>query len=131
MTHPVRSIAALAGAAAAGLIVWALSVHLAGVDLTVGTGPPARTVGPLSVVVAALVAGGAGWALLAFMQRRSAHGRRTWRIVATVVLVLSLLGPWVSGATGAVLVTLIAMHVVVGVTAILGLAAPTNRHAGE
>jgi hypothetical protein len=109
-------------AVAAGLAVWLVSDPLLGIDLSVGTGETARTVGPPSIVVAALLAGGAGWALLALLERRLPRGRRVWRVTAWTVLVLSLLGPVSAGATGGVFVSLIAMHVAVGATLALGLA---------
>ncbi|MDO3703101.1 DUF6069 family protein [Micromonospora sp. C28SCA-DRY-2] len=117
-----RRAAALGLAVIAGLAVWLVCDPLAGLDLTVGQSAATRTVGPASIVVAALVVGAAGWALLAFLERRLRRGRRAWRITAWTVLALSLLGPLSSGATGGVLAGLIAMHVAVGTTLILGLA---------
>jgi hypothetical protein len=111
----------IAIAAAAGLAVWTLAVPLAGVDLTVGSGAAAQTVGPVAVVTVSLVTGAAAWALLAFLQARFRHGRRAWQIIAGVVLVLSLLGPAGMGASGAALAVLIAMHLAVGAVLILGL----------
>jgi hypothetical protein len=121
----IRPGATIAGAAGAALALWVLSVPVAGVDLSVGSGSSQQTVGPVAVAVAALLAGVAGWALLAFLERRFRAGRRVWRITAWVVLALSvLLGPIGAGATGAVLATLAAMHVAVGITLIFGLTPP-------
>jgi hypothetical protein len=102
--------------------VWLVSDPLVGIDLSAGTGETARTVGPPSIVVAAVLTGMAGWGLLAFLERRLPRGRRIWQITAWTVLALSLLGPVSAGATGGVLVSLIAMHVAVGATLVLGLA---------
>ena len=88
--------------------------------LTVGSGPSAQTVGPLSVALTAALAGGVGWALLALLGGQLRDGRRTWRIIAGLVLAVSLLGPVSMGAAGAVLVSLIAMHLAVGGTLIPG-----------
>lgn len=129
IAHPQPSVrrgrraATLGLAVIAGLAVWVVSDPVAGLDLAVGTPPTTRTVGPASIVVAALVAGAAGWALLAFLESWRQHrGRRAWRITAWTVLALSLLGPPSSGATGGVLASLIAIHLAVGATLILGLA---------
>jgi hypothetical protein len=113
---------AIAGAAVAALAIWVIAVPIAGLDLTVGSGATARTVGPVSAVVVALLAGGLAWALLALLGRRLRHGRRAWRVTAWTLLALSLLGPVGMGATAGVVVTLVAMHLAVGTTLILGLA---------
>jgi hypothetical protein len=122
-----RSAATTVAAVLAAIGVWAVSVPVAGIDLTVGAGPQARTIGPASVAVTALLAGAVGWALLAFLQGRTRRGTRTWRITAWTVLGLSLLGPLSMGAAGGTLVSLIVMHVAVGVTLIVGLAPADNR----
>jgi hypothetical protein len=93
------------------LVVWAVS-RLGGVDLVVGTGADARTIGWLDVAVVSALAALAGTLLLAFMANRLEHGRRWWTAVATGVLLLSLSGP-LGATTGAAVVTLAAMHVVV------------------
>ncbi|MEH1127906.1 DUF6069 family protein [Micromonospora sp. CPCC 206061] len=120
----LRPWATIAAAAGAALIVWVLSVPVAGVELVVGSGPSRQSVGPGAVAVVSLLAGGAAWALLAFLAARFRGGRRAWRITAWAVLTLSLLGPVGTGATGGVLATLLAMHMVVGMTLIVGLARP-------
>jgi hypothetical protein len=125
-SNRIRPWATIAGAVGAALVVWVLSVPVAGVDLTVGSGSSRQTVGPAAVAVVSLLAGVAAWALLALLERRFRAGCRAWRITAWTVLALSLLGPLGAGATGAVLAILVAMHVVVGVTLIVGLA-PLRR----
>lgn len=117
-----RRVSTLGLAVAAGLAVWLVSDPLAGIDLTVGAGETARTVDAASIIVAAVIAGGAGWALLAFLERRLPRGRRVWRITAWSVLALSLLGPVLTGARGGALACLIVMHIAVGTTLVLGLA---------
>ncbi len=129
MSSP-QAAAVIACAAAGGLLIWAAAVPLAGLELEVaGAG---QRVGPTSIIIAALVAGVAAWLLLALLSRL-AHGRTVWTVVGSVVLLLSLAGPAISGAGGAVLVVLELMHVVVGVVLLLGLrrrAAP-RRGAGR
>jgi ABC-type siderophore export system fused ATPase/permease subunit len=102
-----------------------IAVPLAGVELTAGDGAAARTVGPVAVAVVSLASGAAGWGLLAFLRRRLRGGRRAWRVIACAVLALSLLGPIGMGASAAATAVLVAMHLAVGVTLILGLPAST------
>ncbi|WP_211195941.1 DUF6069 family protein [Agromyces sp. H66] len=115
----IRSLT-LVVAAAAGLAVWTVSVPLLGLGLTVGSAASAQTITPIAVVVAAVVAGAAAWALLALLERFR-HGRRVWLVVGWVVLVLSLTGPLSMGAEGGTLASLAVMHVVVGAILIVGL----------
>ena len=123
---PTRGAVTLAGGAVAALAIWVVSVPVAGLDLTVGSGSEARTVGPVSVVVVPLLVGGLAWALLALLGRRLRNGRRVWRVTAWTALALSLVGPVTMGATGSVVASLVAMHIAVGATLIFGLA-PTSR----
>jgi hypothetical protein len=119
----------LVAAALAGLVVWAVSAPVLGIDLTVGIPPATQAVTPVSVLVAALVPGALAWALLALLERFSRRGRLAWLVVGWAVLALSLLGPISMGATGATLVSLLTMHVAVGVTLLVGLA--RRRTIGE
>lgn len=106
---------------AVALAVWALAVPLAGVTLTVRQGDGTQTIGPLLVAVVTLLAGLAGWALLAVLERWTARPARTWRIVALVVLAVSLLGP-LGGAVGAAAtLVLLLLHVAVGAVLVVGL----------
>ncbi|MFF5263480.1 DUF6069 family protein [Actinomadura viridis] len=111
-----------AGAAAAALALWALAGPVAGVDLTVESGGTARTVGAGAVIVSALVAGLAAWALLASLERFLRAPVRVWTAIAAVVLVLSLAGPFTSGAGTAGALVLGGLHLVVGAVLIPGLA---------
>lgn len=116
--RPRRTLITLVGAVIAGLLVWAVAVPVGGLELDVGaTGPE---VGPLSICVAALVSGAAAWLLLALMIRRP-RGRARWTAIAGVILALSLAGPVLSGAVGAVLMTFELMHLLVGSVLIIGL----------
>jgi hypothetical protein len=128
-TYPrVRRIGTLAAAVGAGLVGWALAVPLAGIDLAVHQGGTVRPVGPVAVALACLVAGSAGWALLAVLERRLRRPRRTWLAVALVVLALSLTGPAgaVSLAGG---VALAGLHLIVGAVLIFGLASSARPRA--
>ncbi|GAA2276106.1 hypothetical protein GCM10010149_18980 [Nonomuraea roseoviolacea subsp. roseoviolacea] len=110
------------GATAAALAVWALAVPVAGVTLTVRTGGGAQTVGAVPVAVVSLLAGLAGWALLAVLERRAARPRRIWTITALVVCVVSLAGPLGSAAGAAATLVLLSLHLVVGAVLITWLA---------
>lgn len=98
-----------------------------GVDLTVGSDAAEQTVGVASVLVVPFIAGAAAWGLLALFERTMRHGVRVWRIVGWAVLALSLVGPASLGRSATVLIALLAMHVLVGVILIVGLA----WHAGS
>lgn len=116
--RPLHASASLLVAAGAGVVIWALTVPLAGLPLEVA--PVDRTVGPPAVAFSALLGGAAAWALLALLARFP-HGPASWTGVGTAVLLLSLVGPPLIGATGAVLLVLELMHLVVGGALLIGL----------
>jgi Family of unknown function (DUF6069) len=109
------------GAVGAGAAAWAVLTGLGGVDLAAGSPPVA--VGLAQVVLTAAVAGGAGWALLAALERWTSAPRRTWRIAAVIALVLSLAGPLTMAAGIAAFGGLVTLHVVVGAALIVGFGA--------
>ena len=116
-----RAVTVTVAAAIVGaLLVWALAVPLAGVDLIVGSGATRRPVGAGAVAVVALIAALAATGLAALLARTVPHPRRTWLIVATAVLLLSLTGPLGAATAGAGIV-LVALHLVVGATLMLGI----------
>lgn len=104
-----RGLAVLA-ATAATLAVWAAAVPAAGVDLAVRNGGTEQSVTPAAVGVSTLVAGLAGWALLALLERFTARARAVWTGAAGLVLLLSLLGPLGGGVGAAATLTLVALH---------------------
>lgn len=114
-------LAAIAAAALLPLLVWVIAVPVAGIELVAGSGAAARPVGPASIVAAALIPGFAAWGVLALLERFAPHSGRIFAIVGWAVLLLSLLGPSLTGATGTVLVVLLVMHVVTGATLVIGL----------
>jgi Family of unknown function (DUF6069) len=116
-----KPLLAVIGAPAAALTAWALAVPLAGTTLSLRAGDGARTVGPVSVVVASLLAGLAAWVLLAILKRSVAHPGRTWAIIALAVLALSLTGPLGSAVGAAAVLVLMLMHLVVAAVLALGL----------
>lgn len=115
-----RRVAVLGAAVLAGLLTWAVLDLLLGVDLSARTGGTVRTVGPGAVVFAALLAGAAGWLTLALLERATTHARRVWTVLAGAVLVLSLVGT-LGGVTAGAIGGLMALHLGVGLTIILGL----------
>ncbi|MCG5213420.1 DUF6069 family protein [Streptosporangium soli] len=121
-----RRALAVAGAAAAALALWALAGPVAGIDLTVRTGGAVQVVGPGAVAAASLVAGLAGWALLAVLERFLKRPGRTWTIIAVIVAALSVLGP-LGGAVGTPgMMTLAGLHLIVAVVLIPGLGRSTR-----
>ncbi|WP_232383540.1 DUF6069 family protein [Actinomadura violacea] len=120
----IRRSLTVVAAAAAALAVWVVADPVLGAGMHAGD----QHVGPAMVVVSSLVAGLAGWGLLAVMERRAKRPARTWAITAAVVLGVSLTGP--RAAHGGTFAALTAMHLVVGVIVIVGLAA-TARGRGR
>jgi hypothetical protein len=110
-------VSVLVAAAICATLTWAAVHVLGGVGLTVGSGQPINAV---TVALTAAVAAGAGWLVLALVERRSAHPRRTWTIVAIAAFVVSLLGP-LGGTTAAAKGGLLALHCVVAAVVIVGL----------
>lgn len=104
------------GAVGVALLGWVAVGPLAGVDLAVRTGSPGSTpqhVGPAWVLAISLLVALAAWGVLAVVERRSRQGRRTWTILALVVLVVSLSGPLTAGVTASAKVALALLHVAV------------------
>ena len=116
---PVRRIArrerwlAVLGPATAALAVWIAAVPLAGIDLQVRMSGTTQDVGPVSVVVSALLAAVAGLGCLAILRRITERPARAWTILAVVVLVLSLTGPLGQAVGTSATVILVAMHLAV------------------
>ncbi|GAA5086244.1 hypothetical protein HNP84_000030 [Thermocatellispora tengchongensis] len=114
-----RGVAAgVAGSVAAPLVVWAVAVPGAGVDLTVGTGPEALNVGVPGIVVSSLVLSLAGFGVLAVLRRLFPQRARTIWLVVAVVTVIGSLVPTLGAVTPAAVATLVAMHLSVGAVAI-------------
>lgn len=121
-TRGARALTVVAAAAAA-LAVWALVSYVLGVDLAARPfGAPEYTpVGPVAVVVGGLVPGLTAWGLLALFERLGWRARRTWTVVATVVLLLSLATPIIGGETLGAAIGLTVLHLTVGAVLIPGL----------
>jgi hypothetical protein len=117
-----------------GLVAGVVVGPLAGIRLTVhsgfGSARHVEQVGVAQVAVVSLLAGLAAWALLAVLERRTARPRRTWTVVAAVVLALSLAGPMSATSTTAG-ITLACLHVLVGSVLIFGLRGAASRAREE
>jgi FtsH-binding integral membrane protein len=111
-----NSLAVVAAGMAAGLVVWAV-VRLLGVDLTVESGSGTTQVGVVDVLLTTLVAGLVAWGVFALLLRR--RRARWWPFVGSTALAISMAGPSYL-ADGIAAVSLICMHVVVGVVLITG-----------
>jgi hypothetical protein len=66
------------------------------------------------VVLTTLLAGLAGWGLLALLERFTTRARRTWIVIALVVLVLSLAAGPLGGVTAGAKVALACLHLAAG-----------------
>jgi hypothetical protein len=116
-----RSAGVVAAAAVVALAIWALA-RVLDVELTVGKGADASTVGAASVLVTAVLAGLAAWGVHALLVRRGAA--RWWPFVGSTALAISVIGPaWLADGLGAVV--LISMHLAVGAVLLAGFGRST------
>jgi hypothetical protein len=84
-----------------------------GIDLVVRQGDRTQHIDSLAVTLTSLVVGFLAWGSLTLAERLSAKGRTAWRVLAAVVLLLSLTGPLAAVSLSAGL-GLLALHLVVG-----------------
>ncbi|MFB9234680.1 DUF6069 family protein [Plantactinospora siamensis] len=112
-------------AAAATLVVWAVTAPF--VELRVRSGGSTQSVGAIAVVLTAVLAGLAGWALLAGLERFTRRPRASWTGVAVAVAALSLAGPLGSGVGGSAKLALAALHLVAAAVLIPLLRRTTPR----
>jgi Family of unknown function (DUF6069) len=111
-----RSAGIVATALAVALGIWALAGML-GVELIVGKGQDASSVGAADVLVTVVLAGLAAWGVQRLLARRGAA--RWWPFVGSTALAISIIGPtWL--ADGMASVVLIGMHLAVGFVLIAG-----------
>lgn len=122
----------VAGAVLAAVAVWAVANPVLGIELLVEMDAEPQPVGVEAVVASSLVAGLAGWGLVALLERVTTRARRVWTVTALVVLMLSLLGP-PAAVTTAATVALAAMHLAVAVVLIptLSTVAPPGHMAAR
>ena len=127
MSLTSRRLTTVALAAVGGLLGWA-ALRAAGAGLRADS----TTVGPVDVVVAAVLAGSAAVATASLVARYAAHPQRTWALLSSTALSLSMLGP-VYSAPALTAVALMGLHLLVGGVLIAGLAGtlPFRRSATE
>ncbi|GIG88654.1 DUF6069 family protein [Plantactinospora endophytica] len=92
----------------------------AGIDLAAGGGDTLTRVGPVAVAVTAVLAGLAGWGLLALLERFTSRGRLLWTVVAVLAFGVSLLGP-AGGVDADARLGLAALHLVTAAVLVVGL----------
>ena len=122
-----RAVTVLAAvlAAAAG---WAIASPLADVELAVrsGTAGKIQHVGLPAVIFVSLVAGLAGWALLAALERLTRRAHAAWTVCAAAALIVSLAGP-LAALTTTASVVLVCLHLLVAGVLITGLRRSARR----
>ncbi|TQS45614.1 DUF6069 family protein [Cryptosporangium phraense] len=117
MSRSILSRSAAVGAAAlSALVLFAAS----GAHPMVGE--PAQAVDAGAVLVTSVLAGLAGWAVLAILERTTKRAFRNWTVVSIAVFALSLLGPLGSAADTHSTWVLVALHFVVFGVLYAGLA---------
>jgi len=123
------ALAAILGATVTATAIWT-AVAAAGIDMTVrfGSGQPIH-VTLLSVVITALVAALAGWALLGLLGRYTARARAVWSVTAVVAALMSLAGPLIATAPAGTKASLMTMHLAVATVLILALRRTTRGSA--
>lgn len=115
-------------AAAAALVVWAIASQVAGLDVRLSAGAVPEHVTAVTVAVVTVLAGLAGWAVLALLERVvPLRARRIWTVLAVAVLVVSLAGPLDAGTTTATKIALACMHLAAAGVLIPALARSSAR----
>jgi hypothetical protein len=127
MNRVTRRALVVVGAVIAAALVWVVAVPVLDANVTIPEGPGSTVRTELEfplVVITALVAALAGWALLSVLERFTTKARTVWTGIAIAVLVLSL--PYAPGFTATERLVLGLMHLAVAVVLIPGLRAATN-----
>ncbi|WP_370617375.1 DUF6069 family protein [Mumia qirimensis] len=113
-------------AMASANVVYTIADPLLGIDLAAqGGGGDVIQVGLLSVTLASLFAGLAGWTLLALLERVTPHARTAWTWLAIGSYLVSLAGP-LGGVSASAVLAFAALHTTVAVVLIVGM-----RHASR
>lgn len=124
-----RNTISVTAATIGAVLVWLVETRLLGVELAVRAGDTTQPITAVAAAATALVAGLAGaataWLLTRLAPRRS---RTVWTVLSGTVLLLSLLGP-LGGTSAAAVVALLSLHLLVGLTLIIGLR-PARKPAG-
>lgn len=109
--------------------IWVIAVPVAGAHLSARLGAPAATqqVGLATILTVSVLAGLAGWALLAALERFATRPARSWIALATLALAISLAGPLSAGTSTPSKLVLVGMHLAVGGIVIPALAKTSAR----
>lgn len=118
-----------AGIVLAATVGAALVMPIAGGHPRVDQGGTVTEVGLAPVLVSSVLAGLAGWALLAVLERNVTRPRLIWTVAAAVVAGLSLVGPLSAAVDAHSSGTLVGMHVVVAAVLIPAFAAVARPRA--
>ncbi|WP_328891823.1 DUF6069 family protein [Streptomyces sp. NBC_00316] len=115
-------------ATAAAVIVWLITHSALDIDLKAkAAGGDIQEIGLPMVIVVTLLVGFAAWGVVAVLDRKSSSARTLWTVIASVVFVVSLLGPAGSGQGGSAKVALLCMHLVVALVLIPGFARTARK----
>src|SRR3546814_8147353 len=86
--------------------------------------------GGVRIVVSAMAAALAGWAVLALIESqvgRGAHALRLWRRIAIGVAIVSLIGPLTADAPASTIGSLVALHATVATAVIASMTVGRDR----
>ena len=111
---------AVGGATIAALAVW-LIAKLASVPVVAptGTGGKLQDISIVAVILTAVFASLAGWALLAILEKFTGKARVVWLSIAIIFFLLSLFGPLTAAGVGAgTKASLLFMHIAVAAVVI-------------
>lgn len=117
----------IVAAGIAALLIWLVADPIAGVTLEAETGNGnVQRIGPIAILIVTTLAGLLGWALLALLERMTPRARTVWAGIAVLLLLASMIGAWAGTSTGA-RITLVLMHIAVGVILIGGFVATPGQ----
>ncbi|HEY9293349.1 MAG TPA: DUF6069 family protein [Microlunatus sp.] len=118
----LRRGATIVVALIAALLDWLICTKIIGLSLIVDQGFGPTEVMPALVAAAPILSGLSAWALLAILERATpARAGTIWRIVAVIVMILSLYSPITMALATSTAIALVSMHLVVGVILIIGV----------
>lgn len=124
----VRRCIVITAAALTTAVIWAIG-RLAHTSYIVQTPLGTREVSLLLIVAATVIAGSAGWLVLAIQERYWADRRRSWIALALVVLAVSIVAVFITPAAIGTQMVLAIQHCAAAAVLIPGLL-PTHRPAG-
>jgi hypothetical protein len=120
-TTPVRGRASVRRRRALGIVatlvvtlaVWLIG-HLAGADYWISDSQGTVRIDALVTAQVTVILGLAGWAVLALLERLTRYGTTVWVVLATVVVVASMIPVVLVEATTVTRIALAAVHLAVG-----------------